>query len=111
MYCYEYVENGKTKFTCKVKGLTLDYNTSRNVNFNTMSDWLKNERDTFSITVEYKYRIKKNKNRRVTSETKTEDLSFYVQQASNPVQWNDGTLWFHPTMNFWKCNDGHVLNM
>ena len=84
MYCYEYVENGKTKFTCKVKGLTLDYNTSRNVNFNTMSDWLKNERDTFSITVEYKYRIKKNKNRRVTSETKTEDLwSLIVSNSIN----------------------------
>ena len=90
------MENGKTKSTCKVKGLTLDYNTSRNVNFNTMSDWLKNEKDTFSITLDYK----KNNNRRVTSETKTEDLSFCVQQRSNPVQWNDGALWFHPTMNF-----------
>ena len=67
-------------------------NTSRIVNFNTMSDWLKNERDTFSINVEYKHRIKKNKNRRVTSETKTEDLSFCEQLASNPFQWMDTSL-------------------
>ena len=42
-YGYEYVDNdGRRKSTCKVKGLTLDYNTSQLIHFHRMLEWTVN---------------------------------------------------------------------
>ena len=59
-YGYEYVKNnGETKLTWKVKGLMQDYSTSRMISFDKMLHWLKKEKDTFNVKVEYRNRIKK----------------------------------------------------
>ena len=52
-YGYEYVKNGETKSTWKVKGLTQDYSTSKVISFEKMLHSLKEERDTFNVKVEF----------------------------------------------------------
>ena len=43
-YGYEFVDkDGKRKSTCKVKGLTLDYNISQVIHFGGMLNWVKGE--------------------------------------------------------------------
>ena len=66
-YGYEYIENGELHQKCKVKGITLDYNATQQVNFNTMVDCVK-DRHHYSTVVEYASRIKRHKDRTVTSE-------------------------------------------
>ena len=67
-YDYEYVDKGvQRKSTCKVKGLTLDYNTSQLIHFHQMLEWIKSESRTFQITEDFN-RIRKHKDRRVTTE-------------------------------------------
>ncbi|XP_045185518.2 uncharacterized protein LOC123543513 [Mercenaria mercenaria] len=46
-YGYEYIVNGERHTVCKVKGITLDYNTTQKVNFNSMIQAVKN-RESFS---------------------------------------------------------------
>ena len=75
-YGYEYVKNGETKSTWKVKGLTQDYSTSRIISFNKMLNWLKKEKDTFNIKVEYKNRIRKNRDRQVYLDKQTKTYKF-----------------------------------
>ena len=71
-YGYEYVKNnGETKSTWKVKGLTQDYSTSKMISFDKMLRWLKEERDTFNVKVEYRNRIRKNRDRQVYSDKQT----------------------------------------
>ena len=48
---YEYVDNdGQRKSTCKVKGLTLDYNTSQLIHFHRMLEWAKSAYRDFKET-------------------------------------------------------------
>ena len=76
-YAYEYVKNnGKMKLTLKVKGLTQDYSTSKMISFDKMLRWLKEERDTFNIKVEYRNRIRKNRDRQVYSDKQTKIYKF-----------------------------------
>ena len=76
-YCYEYVKNnGETKSTWKVKGLTQDYSTSKMISFDKMLRWLKEERDTFNVTVEYSNRIRKIRDRQVYSDKQTKTYKF-----------------------------------
>ena len=67
-YGYENVDkDGQRKSTSKVKGLTLDYNTSQLIHFHQLMEWAKSESRNFQITVDYN-RIRKHKDRRVTTE-------------------------------------------
>ena len=53
-YWYEYVEkDGTRKSSCKVKGLTLDYNTLQLLHFHHMLEWSKSESRNFQETVSY----------------------------------------------------------
>ena len=53
-YGYEYVEkDGTRKSTCKVKGLTLDYNASQLIHFHRMLEWSKSDSRDFQETVSY----------------------------------------------------------
>ena len=75
-YGYEYVEkDGQRKSTCKVKGLTLDYNTSQLIHFHQMLEWSKSESRNFSVTAKYN-RIKKHSDRKVTTEEQTKTYKF-----------------------------------
>ncbi|MCG8079176.1 MAG: hypothetical protein JAY75_23495, partial [Candidatus Thiodiazotropha taylori] len=68
-YGYEYVENnGDRKSTCKVKGLTLDFNTSQIIHFEKMLNWAKSKDRHFRETVQYQHKIRKHPNRKVTTE-------------------------------------------
>ena len=67
-YGYDYVEkDGMRKSSCKVKGLTLDYNTLQLIHFHRMLEWSKSESRHFQVIVSY-HRIRKYKDRRVTTE-------------------------------------------
>ena len=48
------------KSTCKVKGLTLDYNTSQLIHFHRMLEWSKSDSRNFQETVSY-HRIRNTK--------------------------------------------------
>ena len=75
-YGYEYVDkDGQRKSTCKVKGLTLDYNTSQLIHFHQMLEWAKSESRNFQVTVNYN-RIRKHKDRRVTTERQSKTYRF-----------------------------------
>ena len=83
-YGYEYIENGERKTTCKVKGITLDYNTSHKVNFDSMVECV-HDRENFSRVIEYPSRIKRNRDRRVISETQTKTFrSVYTKRVVLP---------------------------
>ena len=75
-YGYEYVKNGETNSTWKIKGLTKDYSMSRIIAFNKMLHWLKEEKDTFNVKVEYKNSIRKNRDRQVYSDKQTKTYKF-----------------------------------
>ena len=66
-YGYEYIENGKRQQTCKVKGITLDYNTSQLVNFDAMEECV-NDRQNYVKVIEYESRIRRHRDRKVCSE-------------------------------------------
>ena len=75
-YGYEYVDkDGQRKSTCKVKGLTLDYNTSQLIHFHQMLEWAKSESRNFQVTVNNN-RIRKHKDRRVTTERQSKTYRF-----------------------------------
>ena len=75
-YGYEFVDkDGKRKSTCKVKGLTLDYNTSQVIHFDCMLNWVKGESKDFRETVNY-HRIRKNKDKTVATELQSETYRF-----------------------------------
>lgn len=69
-YGYEYIVNGVKHTKCKVKGITLDYDTTQKVNFDSMVQCVK-DRENYSVVVEYPSRIKRHRNRKVTSEAQT----------------------------------------
>ena len=75
-YGYKYVEkDGTRKLTCKVKGPTLDYNTSQLIHFHRLLEWVKSESRDFQETVSY-HRIRKYKDRGVTTEKQTNTYRF-----------------------------------
>jgi hypothetical protein len=67
-YGYEYIVEGQRQTKCKIKGITLDYDTTQKANFDTMKD-----RDNYSSVIHYPSRIQRHKERNVTSgpQTKT----------------------------------------
>ena len=76
-YGYEYVKNnGETKSTLKVKGLTQDYSTAKMISFDKMLRWFKEEKDMFNFKVEYRNRIRKNRDRQVYSDKQTKTYKF-----------------------------------
>ena len=80
-YGYEYIEKGERHQTCKVKGITLDYKASQIVNFKSMVDCVR-DRENYSSVVEYESRIRRHKDRRVTSETQTKTFrSVYTKRV------------------------------
>lgn len=80
-YGYEYTENGKRHTTCKVKGITLDYDTSQKVNFDSMVECV-HDRDSYSLVIDYPSRIKRHRNRVVTSENQTKTFrSVYTKRV------------------------------
>ena len=75
-YGYEFVDKvGKRKSTCKVKGLTLDYNTSQVIHFDRMLNWVKGESKDFRETVSY-HRIRKHKDKTVATELQSKTYQF-----------------------------------
>ena len=75
-YGYEFVDkDGKRKSICKVKGLTLDYNTSQVIHFDQMLDWVKGESKDFRETVNY-HRIRKHKDKTVANELQSKTYQF-----------------------------------
>ena len=53
-YGYEFVDkDDNRRSTCKVKGLTLDYNTSQVIHLDRMLNWVKGDRQDFRETVNY----------------------------------------------------------
>ena len=78
---YEYVDNDcQRKSTCKVKGLTLDYNTSQLFHFHRMLEWAKSTWRDFKETVDYQ-RIRKHKDRRVTTEKQSKTCRFTYNKS------------------------------
>ena len=76
-YAYKIkTKDGKVKAKCKVKGITLDYNTSQVVNFNTYLKCVQNR--TTEMKIRYDCRIKRNKDRTVTSERKRKCFVLYT---------------------------------
>ncbi|XP_053390525.1 uncharacterized protein LOC128553408 [Mercenaria mercenaria] len=69
-YGYEYIVNGERHTVCKVKGITLDYNNTQKVNFSSILKAVQNM-ESFSELIEYPYRIKRHRDRKVTSELQT----------------------------------------
>ena len=75
-YGYEFVDkDGKQKSTCKVKGLTLDYNISQVIHFDRMLNWVKGESKDFRETVNYN-RIRKHKDKTVAIELQFKTYQF-----------------------------------
>ena len=67
-YGYEFVDkDGNRNSTCKVKGLTLDYNTSQVIHFDRILKWVKDDTNDFIETVNY-HRIRKHKDKTVATE-------------------------------------------
>ena len=75
-YGYEFVDKDqKRKSSCKVKGLTLDYNTSQVIYFDRMLNWVKGESKDFRETVSY-HRIRKHKDKTVATELQSKTYQF-----------------------------------
>ena len=75
-YECEFVDkDGKRKSTCKVKGLTLDYNISQVIHFNRMLNWVKGEFKDFREIVNY-HRIRKHKDKTVATELQSKTYQF-----------------------------------
>ena len=80
-YAYEMkTKEGERKTKCKVKGITLDYNTSKVINFDT---FLKCAEDrSTEIKVTYACRIKRHRDRSVTSEAQSKTYrSVYTKRV------------------------------
>ena len=76
-YGYEFVDkDGNRRSTCKVKGLTLDYNTSQVIHFDRMLNLVKGESKDFRETVNY-YRIIKHKDKTVTTELQSKTCHYW----------------------------------
>ena len=74
-------KDGEVSSKCKVKGLTLDYNTSQFVNFDTFYECVQN-RDTFERVITYDCRIRKHRDRTVVSEAQTKTFrSVYTKRV------------------------------
>ena len=67
-------KDGKRRSTCKVKGLTLNYNTSQVIHF-TILNWVKGDRKDFRETVNY-IRIRKHKDKTVATELQSKTYRF-----------------------------------
>jgi hypothetical protein len=80
-YSYKMVTNdGKIKTVCKVKGITLDYNTRQLINFDTFVTCAK-DRST-EIRVEYACKIRRHRDRTVTSEIQSKTFrSVYTKRV------------------------------
>ena len=75
-YGYEFVDKDqKRKSSCKVKGLTLDYNTSQVIYFDRMLNWVKGESKDFRETVSY-HQIRKHKDKTVATELQSKTYQF-----------------------------------
>ena len=75
-YGYKFVDkDGKRRSTCKVKGITLDYNTSQVIHFDRMLNLVKGDRKDFRETVNYN-RIRKHKDMTVTTELQSKMYRF-----------------------------------
>ena len=75
-YRYEFVDkDGKRKSTCKVKRLTLNYNTSQVIHFDRMLNWVKGESKDFRGTVNY-HRTRKHKDKTVATELQSKTYQF-----------------------------------
>ena len=80
-YAYEMkTKEGKRETKCKVKGITLDYNTCQLINFETFTQCAE-DRNT-EIKVTYACRIKRHTDRSVTSEAQTKTYrSVYTKRV------------------------------
>ena len=75
-YGYEFVDkDGNRRSTCKVKGLTLDYNTSEVIHFDRMLNRVKGDTKDFRVTVKY-HRIRKHKHNTVATELQSKTYRF-----------------------------------
>ena len=75
-YGYEFVDkDGNPRSTCKMKGLTLDYNTSQVIHFDRMLKWVKDDTKDFRETVDY-HRIRKHKDKTVATELQSKTYRF-----------------------------------
>ena len=75
-YGYEFVDkDGNQRSTCKVKGLTLDYNTSQVIHFDQMLNWVKVDTKDLRETVNYD-RIRKHKDKTVVTELQSKTHGF-----------------------------------
>ena len=81
-YAYKMkTKDGKVKTKCKVKGITLDYKTNQIVNFDLYSKCVQDR--TTEIKIRYDCRIKRNKERTVTSEPQTKTFrSVYSKRVT-----------------------------
>ena len=76
-YAYKIkTKDGNVKSKCKVKGITLDYNTSQVMNFDTYSKCVQD--CTTEIKIRYDCRIKRNKDRTVTSKPQTKTFVLHT---------------------------------
>ena len=118
-YGYQYREKqtGNVKTKCKVKGITLDYNTSKLVNFDVMYDCVTSqERNTVSVVVEYPCRIRRHRDRTVTSEKQTKTFRFvYTKRIIKeryetiPYGYRDKTGQTKNKLKRRKSNNKHVI--
>ena len=75
-YGYEFVDkDGNRRSTCKVKGLTLDYNTSQVIHFDRMLNLVKEDKKDFRETVNY-HQIRKHKDKTVVTELQSKTYWF-----------------------------------
>ena len=75
-YGYEFVdEDGNRGSTCKVKGITLDYNTSQIIHFVQVLNWVKGDMKNFIETANYQ-RIRKHKDKSVATELQSKTYQF-----------------------------------
>ena len=66
-YGYEFVDkDGYLRSTYKVKGITLDYNTSQIIQFDRMLKWVKGDTKDFRETVNYHW-IRKHRDKTVVN--------------------------------------------
>ena len=73
---YEFVDKDRNRrSTCKVKGLTLDYNTSQVIHFDGILNWVKEDTEDFRETVNFHW-IRKHKNKTVATELLSKTCRF-----------------------------------
>ena len=73
-------KNGVVTSKCKVKGLTLDYKTSQQINFDTFYECVQ-DREEYERVVKYECRIRRKRDRTVVSEEQTKTFrSVYTKR-------------------------------